>query len=205
MIGKLIPAGTGMKRYSGIEVDYGEYADYVIGKAEQEEEDGSDLQRQPANRHLIGEDLDQQESQQRLTAGQQGQFPDDVPRPHQTQMNDGGELDLTEQQRSVARQDKDLHHPRSPGPHPPMPSEKGIDDKVQQDKVANLDHPLEDIIRIIVSPHDSIPFASAKIQLFPESTTNSWIKLWLLYKFVSSSESTTNSWKINGQLMKIRV
>ena len=66
----------------------------------------------------------------------------------QTQMNDGGELDLTEQQRSVARQDKDLHHPRSPGPHPPMPSEKGIDDEVQQDKVANLDHPLEDIIRM---------------------------------------------------------
>jgi DNA-directed RNA polymerase subunit beta' len=40
MIGKLIPAGTGMKRYSGIEVDYGEYSDYVIGKAEYDEEDG---------------------------------------------------------------------------------------------------------------------------------------------------------------------
>jgi hypothetical protein len=33
-----------------------------------------------------------------------------------------------------------------------MPSEEGMDDEVQQDKVANLDHPLEDIIRIIVSP-----------------------------------------------------
>ena len=39
MIGKLIPAGTGMKRYSGIEVDYGEYADFVNRTAEQEEEE----------------------------------------------------------------------------------------------------------------------------------------------------------------------
>ena len=39
MIGKLIPAGTGMKRYSGIEVDYGEYEEFVNGKAEKEEED----------------------------------------------------------------------------------------------------------------------------------------------------------------------
>ena len=39
MIGKLIPAGTGMKRYSGIEVDYGEYAEYVMGKAEYDEEE----------------------------------------------------------------------------------------------------------------------------------------------------------------------
>ena len=39
MIGKLIPAGTGMKRYSGIEVDYGDFEEYVNGKAEQEEED----------------------------------------------------------------------------------------------------------------------------------------------------------------------
>ena len=42
MIGKLIPAGTGMKRYSGIEVDYGDFEEYVNGKAEQEEdEEGS--------------------------------------------------------------------------------------------------------------------------------------------------------------------
>ena len=38
MIGKLIPAGTGMKRYAEVEVDYGEYTDFVNGKAEDEEE-----------------------------------------------------------------------------------------------------------------------------------------------------------------------
>ena len=38
MIGKLIPAGTGMKRYSRVEVDYGEYSDLVNGKDESEEE-----------------------------------------------------------------------------------------------------------------------------------------------------------------------
>ena len=42
MIGKLIPAGTGMKRYSGIEVDYGEYEEYVNGKAEYDEEEGEE-------------------------------------------------------------------------------------------------------------------------------------------------------------------
>jgi DNA-directed RNA polymerase subunit beta' len=39
MIGKLIPAGTGMKRYSEVEVDYGEYADQIYGKAEDDEEE----------------------------------------------------------------------------------------------------------------------------------------------------------------------
>ena len=38
MIGKLIPAGTGMKRYSEVEVDYGEFDEYVNGKAEREDE-----------------------------------------------------------------------------------------------------------------------------------------------------------------------
>ena len=38
MIGKLIPAGTGMKRYSQVEVDYGEYSDMINGKDESEEE-----------------------------------------------------------------------------------------------------------------------------------------------------------------------
>ena len=37
MIGKLIPAGTGMKRYGEVEVDYGEYTDFVNGKAVMEE------------------------------------------------------------------------------------------------------------------------------------------------------------------------
>ena len=38
MIGKLIPAGTGMKRYSEVQVDYGEYSDIVNGKDESEDE-----------------------------------------------------------------------------------------------------------------------------------------------------------------------
>ena len=38
MIGKLIPAGTGMKRYSEVDVDYGEWDEFVNGKAEREEE-----------------------------------------------------------------------------------------------------------------------------------------------------------------------
>jgi hypothetical protein len=38
MIGKLIPAGTGMKRYSAVEVDYGEYSGLVNGKDESEDE-----------------------------------------------------------------------------------------------------------------------------------------------------------------------
>ena len=38
MIGKLIPAGTGMKRYSEVEVDYGEWDEFVNGKAEREED-----------------------------------------------------------------------------------------------------------------------------------------------------------------------
>ena len=42
MIGKLIPAGTGMKKYNEVEVEYGEFEDYVNGKAEHEEEDEND-------------------------------------------------------------------------------------------------------------------------------------------------------------------
>jgi DNA-directed RNA polymerase subunit beta' len=38
MIGKLIPAGTGMKRYSEVQVDYGEYNELVNGKDESEDE-----------------------------------------------------------------------------------------------------------------------------------------------------------------------
>ena len=38
MIGKLIPAGTGMKRYSEVQVDYGEYSDIINGKDESEDE-----------------------------------------------------------------------------------------------------------------------------------------------------------------------
>ena len=38
MIGKLIPAGTGMKRYSQVEVDYGEFSELVNGKDESEDE-----------------------------------------------------------------------------------------------------------------------------------------------------------------------
>jgi len=38
MIGKLIPAGTGMKRYSEVQVDYGEYSDIVNGRDESEDE-----------------------------------------------------------------------------------------------------------------------------------------------------------------------
>ena len=38
MIGKLIPAGTGMKRYSQVEVDYGDYSDLVNGKDESEDD-----------------------------------------------------------------------------------------------------------------------------------------------------------------------
>jgi DNA-directed RNA polymerase subunit beta' len=36
MIGKLIPAGTGMKRYGEVEVDYGEYDAFVNGKEDEE-------------------------------------------------------------------------------------------------------------------------------------------------------------------------
>ena len=39
MIGKLIPAGTGMKLYSDVQVDYGEYSDFVNGKEPEEEEE----------------------------------------------------------------------------------------------------------------------------------------------------------------------
>jgi DNA-directed RNA polymerase subunit beta' len=39
MIGKLIPAGTGMKRYSEVEVDYGDYTEQIYGKAEDDEEE----------------------------------------------------------------------------------------------------------------------------------------------------------------------
>ena len=38
MIGKLIPAGTGMKRYSQVEVDYGEYDGLINGKDDSEDE-----------------------------------------------------------------------------------------------------------------------------------------------------------------------
>ena len=38
MIGKLIPAGTGMKRYSAVQVDYGEYSELINGKDESEDE-----------------------------------------------------------------------------------------------------------------------------------------------------------------------
>ena len=43
MIGKLIPAGTGMKRYGEVEVDYGEYTDFVNGKAVMEEAEEEEL------------------------------------------------------------------------------------------------------------------------------------------------------------------
>ena len=38
MIGKLIPAGTGMKRYSEVQVDYGEYSELINGKDESDDE-----------------------------------------------------------------------------------------------------------------------------------------------------------------------
>ena len=43
MIGKLIPAGTGMKRYGEVEVNYGEYTDFVNGKAVMEEPEEEEL------------------------------------------------------------------------------------------------------------------------------------------------------------------